>query len=409
MVVCFFISVVRPGDFYLQLCPGLSSFSEIQYSRLLFDALRYPDTARPGHRFFLNYSFKQLDLMPNIYLIKILILTGLSFTTAFLLTPMLTHYLYKYKMGKAIRNTGATPVFSALHEHKAGTPTMGGILIWFTTLILALFFFYVDYFFPSSTLGFLNFLTRPETILPLSCLVATALVGLADDFIDIKSLGKGGLKMKHRLLIYVVIAIVGALWFYYKLGWDMFHIPFVGNVFIGWWYIPVFVFVIVATAFSVNEIDGLDGLAGGTLLSAFTAFGAIALIQGKINLAALCAVIAGALLAFLWFNINPARFFMGDTGAMALGVTLGVVAMLTNQALLLLLIGFLFVAESLSVILQMLSKKLRQGKKIFLSSPIHHHFQAIGWSEPKIVIRFWVVSGVTAVFGLVIFLLDKGL
>ncbi|NMC51299.1 phospho-N-acetylmuramoyl-pentapeptide-transferase [Candidatus Kuenenbacteria bacterium] len=347
--------------------------------------------------------------MTNIYLIKILILTTVSFVLSFLLTPILTHYLYKYKLGKSIRNTGATPVFSSLHEHKAGTPTMGGILIWFTTLIIALLFFYIDYLFPRSSLGILNFLTREETVLPLSCLIATALVGLFDDFIDIKSSGKGGLRMKHRLLIYTIIATIGALWFYFKLDWDVFHIPFVGNLVIGWWYIPVFIFVIVATAFSVNEIDGLDGLAGGTLLAAFTAFGAIALIQDKINLAALCGVIAGALLAFLWFNIVPARFFMGDTGAMALGVTLGVVAMLTNQALLLLVIGFLFVIESLSVILQMLSKKLRHGKKIFLSSPIHHHFQAIGWGESKIVMRFWVIAGVTAVMGVVIFLLDKGL
>lgn len=347
--------------------------------------------------------------MTNIYLIKILILTTVSFVLSFLLTPILTHYLYKYKLGKSIRNTGATPVFSSLHEHKAGTPTMGGILIWFTTLIIALLFFYIDYLFPRSSLGILNFLTREETVLPLSCLIATALVGLFDDFIDIKSSGKGGLRMKHRLLIYTIIATIGALWFYFKLDWDVFHIPFVGNLVIGWWYIPVFIFVIVATAFSVNEIDGLDGLAGGTLLAAFTAFGAIALIQDKINLAALCGVIAGALLAFLWFNIVPARFFMGDTGAMALGVTLGVVAILTNQALLLLVIGFLFVIESLSVILQMLSKKLRHGKKIFLSSPIHHHFQAIGWGESKIVMRFWVIAGVTAVMGVVIFLLDKGL
>ncbi len=347
--------------------------------------------------------------MDNIYLIKILILSTLSFVLAFLLTPILTHYLYKYKMGKSIRNTGATPVFSALHEHKAGTPTMGGILIWFTTLVLALFFFYLDYLFPDHALGFLNFLTRSETILPLSCLIATALVGLVDDFIDLRSQGQGGLRMKHRLAIYTVIAAIGAYWFYFKLGWDAFHIPFVGDIFIGWWYIPVFIFVIVATAFSVNEIDGLDGLAGGTLLASFAAFGAIALMQGKTNLAALCGVIIGALLAFLWFNINPARFFMGDTGAMALGVTLGVVAMLTNQALLLLVIGFLFVVESLSVIIQMTSKKLRHGKKIFLSSPIHHHFQAVGWPETKIVMRFWVISGVTAVTGIIIFLLDKGI
>ncbi|HRY63610.1 MAG TPA: hypothetical protein P5267_03360, partial [Patescibacteria group bacterium] len=203
--------------------------------------------------------------MVTFDLIKILILTTLAFIIAFLLTPVLTHYLYKYKMGKSIRNTGATPVFSALHEHKVGTPTMGGILIWFTALILALLFFYLDYLFPGRSLGFLNFLTRSETILPLSCLIATALVGLADDFIDIHSQGKGGLRMKHRLLIYTAIAAIGAFWFYFKLGWDAFHLPFIGDVFIGWWYIPVFIFVIVSTAFSVNEIDGLDGLAGGTL------------------------------------------------------------------------------------------------------------------------------------------------
>jgi len=347
--------------------------------------------------------------MNELYLIKILILSTLSFVLAFLLTPLLTHYLYKYKLGKSIRNTGVTPVFSALHEHKAGTPTMGGILIWFTTLILALLFFYLNFLFPNNNFDFLNFLTRPETILPLSCLIATALVGLADDFIDINSQGRGGIRMKHRLFIYTVIAAVGALWFYFKLGWDVFHVPFVGDIFIGWWYIPVFIFVIVATAFSVNEIDGLDGLAGGTLLSAFAAFGTIAFIQGRINLAALCGVIIGALLAFLWFNINPARFFMGDTGAMALGVTLGIVAMLTGQALLLPIIGFLFVVESLSVIIQIISKKLRHGKKIFLSSPIHHHFQAVGWPETKIVMRFWVISGVTAVTGIIIFLLDRGI
>lgn len=347
--------------------------------------------------------------MNNAEIIKILILTTVSFGLAIILTPLLTHYLYKYKLGKSIRNTGATPIFTAMHSHKAGTPTMGGILIWSVALIMALFFFYANHLWPDSMLGFLNFLTREETLLPLGALVATALVGLADDFIDIKSEGKGGIKMRERILIYTLIAIIGAWWFYFKLDWDIFHIPFIGNFSIGYWYIPVFVAVIVATAFSVNEIDGLDGLAGGTLLFAYTAFGAIAFIMGKEELATLCGVIAGGLLAFLWFNINPARFFMGDTGAMSLGVTLGIVAMLLNQALLLPIIGFLFMVESLSVIIQMTSKKLRGGKKIFLSSPIHHHFQALGWPETKIVMRFWVIAGVTSMMGLAIFLLDRGL
>jgi phospho-N-acetylmuramoyl-pentapeptide-transferase len=347
--------------------------------------------------------------MSNIFIIKILVLTTLSFLVAFSLTPVLTHFLYKYKMGKSIRNTGLTPIFSRLHAHKAGTPTMGGILIWLTTLVLALLFFYIHFYFPESYLGSLNFLTRSETVLPLGALILTAIVGLADDVIDIKNNGKGGIKLWHRLIIYTIIATIGAYWFYFKLDWDVFHIPFMGDFSIGWWYFPVFIFVIVSTAFSVNEIDGLDGLAGGTLLAAFAAFGTIAFIQGRMDLAAFCAVIIGSLLAFLWFNITPARFIMGDTGAMALGITLGIVAMLTNQALLLPIIGFLFVIESLSVIIQQISKKLRHGKKIFLSSPIHHHFEALGWSEAKIVMRFWVIAGVTAVSGIIVFLLDKGI
>ncbi|MEK7103597.1 MAG: phospho-N-acetylmuramoyl-pentapeptide-transferase, partial [Patescibacteria group bacterium] len=218
----------------------------------------------------------------------------------------------------------------------------------------------------------------------------------------------GGLRMRHRMFLYTAIAVIGAWWFYYKLQWDTLHIPFFGDVTMGLWYIPFFIFVIVATAFSVNEIDGLDGLSGGTLLSAFAAFGSIAFIQGRFDLATLCAVIIGALLAFLWFNIYPAKFFMGDTGSMSLGVTLGIVALLTNSALLLPIIGFLFVIESLSVIVQMASKKFRK-KKIFLSTPIHHHFEAKGWAEPTIVMRFWVISWVLAVIGVVIVLVDRGL
>lgn len=347
--------------------------------------------------------------MSNVLIIKILILTTLSFLLAFSLTPLLTHFLYKYKLGKSIRNDGSTPIFSKLHQHKAGTPTMGGILIWLTVLVMALLFFYLHYFFPESFIGKLNFLTRAETLLPLGALIATALVGLADDFIDTQSKGQGGIRMRHRLLIYTAIAIIGAWWFYFKLDWDVFHIPFVNNFAIGLWYIPVFIFIIIATAFSVNEIDGLDGLAGGTLLAAFAAYGTIAFLQGRVELAALCGVIIGALLAFIWFNITPARFYMGDTGAMSLGITLGIVAMLTNQALLLLIIGFVFMAESLSVIIQQISKKTRNGKKIFKSSPIHHHFEAIGWPEAKIVMRFWVIAGVAAVMGVIIFLLDIGI
>ena len=275
--------------------------------------------------------------------------------------------------------------------------------------ILSLLFFYLPKFFSWELFQNLNFLSRSETILPLGALVATALVGIVDDWIDLKSNGKGGLTMVHRILIYTAIASVGALWFYFKLDWDVFHVPFLGNFELGWPYVLIFIFVLVATTFSVNETDGLDGLAGGTLMSAFATYGVIAFTLGKYDLAAFCGVLSGALLAFLWFNINPARFFLGDTGAMSLGITLGIIAMLTNSALILPIIGFVFVIESFSVIIQMISKKLRNGKKVFLSTPIQHHFEAIGWSEPKIVMRFWIIAAVSAGLGLVIFLLDKTL
>lgn len=347
--------------------------------------------------------------MFDFYIIKVLLLSASAFIFAVLWTPLLTHYLYKYQMGKKIRSNGSTPIFTKLHAHKTGTPTMGGILVWLTVLIFALVFYYLGKYLPFDIFRQLNFLSRSQTLLPLGALVATALVGLVDDWLDAKGkgiLGGGGLKVKHRLLIYTIIAVIGAWWFYFKLDWDIFHVPFLGDFSLGWPYILIFILVLVSTAFSVNQTDGLDGLAGGALLLAFASFGVIAFSIGKYDLAAFCGVIVGALLAFLWFNIAPARFFMGDTGAMSLGITLGVIAMLTNSALTLPIIGLVFVIESLSSIIQVLSKKTR-GKKIFLSSPIHHHFEALGWPETKIVMRFWVIAGVSAAVGLIVFLLDK--
>lgn len=347
----------------------------------------------------------------SIAVLKILVLASAGFIIAFSLTPILTHFLYKYKLGKQIRSADFAPIFAKMHLKKMGTPTMGGIIIWLTVLLLAVVIFYLGKFFPDSFIAQFNFLTRAETLLPLGALVASAIVGWVDDWLGVRQIGPngGGLKMSQKVLVYTAIALIGAYWFYFKLGWDVLHVPFLGNVEIGWWYMPIFVFILVATSFSVNETDGLDGLAGGVLLTSFGSMTAIAFMLGKYDLATFCAIIVGALLAFLWFNINPARFFMGDTGAMSLGITLGIVAMLTNTALFLPIISLLLVVESMSYIIQQLSKKLRHGKKVFLSSPIHHHLEAIGWSEPKIVMRFWVISGVTAVVGLVLFLLDRGL
>ena len=187
----------------------------------------------------------------------------------------------------------------------------------------------------------------------------------------------------------------------------MIHVPGIGDFMIGFWYFPLFIFIIIATSFSLNETDGLDGLAGGVTLPAFGVFGAIAFAQGNVELAMFCAAIIGTLVAFLWFNVCPARFMMGDIGSMALGVTLGVVAMLTNSFLILPFACFILVIESLSVIIQLTSKKFRH-KKVFKSAPIHHHFEAMGWPECKVTMRFWIIAWVMAAIGLVIGLMGIG-
>jgi len=346
----------------------------------------------------------------NIFpIIKILTIAAVSFVVALFSTPILTHFLYKYKMGKGIRDEGTTPIFTSLHKKKEGTPTMGGILIWAIVAIIAVgIFLLAKLFGPDTIFSDYNFLTRKQTLLPLGVLLFAAIIGLIDDFMGINKMGKAGkgLRMKERLIVYTAISMVAAYWFYFKLDWDLLHVPFLGDFNIGIWYIPVFIFAIVASAFSTNETDGLDGLAGGILLIAFSAFAVICFQQGKIELATFCGAIVGALLAFLWFNIHPARFFMGDTGSMSLGITLGVMAMLTNSLFFLPFIAFVMVVESLSVIVQIISKKVRH-KKIFLSTPIHHHFEAKGWPETKITMRFWIIAGVTTVIGLILFFIDS--
>jgi phospho-N-acetylmuramoyl-pentapeptide-transferase len=347
----------------------------------------------------------EVDIFP---IIKILIISALSFIVAIFATPILTHFLYKYKLGKKIRNEGTTPIYTALHKGKEGTPTMGGVLIWATVALIAIGILALTKAFgPDKIFSDYNFLTRKQTLLPLGILLFAAFIGIIDDLLGIFHFGRAGrgLRMRERIFVFTLIAVVGALWFYFKLDWDLIHVPFVGDFNIGWWYIPIFVFVIVATAFSTNQTDGLDGLAGGVLLTAFSSYAVISYSQGRMELAVFCGAIVGALLAFLWFNIHPARFFMGDTGSMSLGVTLGVIAMLTNSLFFLPFIGFILVVESLTTIIQILSKKIRH-KKVFLSAPIHHHFEAKGWPETKVTMRFWIISGVVAVIGLILFFID---
>lgn len=339
--------------------------------------------------------------------IRVLGLAVISFITAFTLTPLVSKLLFRFGMRKQIRASEAAPVFSQLHQKKEGTPTMGGIIVWATVLGLAVIFWFLAKIFGGAWEEF-NFIDRGQTYLPLVTMLVAAMFGLFDDFLGVLRIGPhgGGLRMNQKIALYTLIALIGALWFYYRLDWHILTVPFLGNIEIGWLYIPLFIFIIVASAFSANETDGLDGLAGGVMLFAFSALTAVAFALGRYELAAFSGVVVGALLAFLWFNIYPARFFMGDTGSMALGITLGVIAMLTNTTLLLPLFAPILVIESLSVIVQVISKKLR-GKKIFISTPIHHHFEAIGWPETQVTMRFWIISVISVAFGLVIFFLSR--
>jgi len=275
-------------------------------------------------------------------------------------------------------------------KHKRNIPFMAGIVVWVSVAILT----------------FVFNLSREQTYLPLFVMITMGLVGLVDDYLDWKGIGNTkGLSAKMKMLWIVLISVAGAWWFYYKLGWSGIHVPGFGDFDIGWWYMPLFVLVMIASANSVNLTDGLDGLASGLLGLAFGAFGVIAFFQGNLGIAVFCLMMVGALLAFLWFNIPPSRFMMGDAGSLSFGATMGVVAMLTNSALLLPIIGFVFVSETLSVIIQQLSKRFRNGRKIFPSTPIHITFQYIGWPEYKVVMRFWVIGAVMAVLGVALGLL----
>lgn len=339
--------------------------------------------------------------------VRVIGLSLIGFLAAFALTPLVSRLLYKFHATKQIRTSESAPVFSSLHSKKAGTPTMGGIIIWATVLGMALLLLLMQALF-GGVWSYLNFVDRAQTYLPIIAMLIAALLGMADDVLGVMKIGPygGGLKMTQKLVMYLILALIGALWFYYRLDWSVLNIPFVGNIEIGWLYIPLFVFIIVASAFSANETDGLDGLAGGVLLFAFSALAVVAFAIGRYDLAVFAGVTIGALLAFLWYNIYPARFFMGDTGSMSLGITMGVIAMLTNTTLLLPFFAFILVLESLSVIIQVTSKKLR-GKKIFLSAPIHHHFEAIGWPETKVTMRFWIISAAFSALGLILFFLSR--
>lgn len=318
----------------------------------------------------------------------------ISFLVALLSAPILTDFLYKNRIGKRLRQHGIdgkeTPIFWKLHKDKAGTPVMGGLLFWVTTAVLTLLF---------------N-LNRAETWLPLFVLVSAGVVGAIDDLMNVHGVGPngGGLRLRYKFWIYAAVAVVGAWWFYDKLEFNTIRVPLSGNFFeIGWWYVPLFIGTVIFTGFSLNQTDGLDGLAGGISMIACFVFTLIALVQGKLYLAIFCATLMGSLMAFLWYNIYPARFFMGDTGSMALGMVLPILAFLTHSVVVLPFILIIPFLEGISTIIQIVSKKLFK-RKVFLVAPIHHHFEAIGWPETKVTMRFWLIAAVGASIGLMLIL-----
>lgn len=334
-------------------------------------------------------------------LLKIVLMSFAGFALSMLLTPIYTTLAYKYEWWKRPRTEAVTgekaTMFQKLHagKHSRHIPTMAGIIFVVSVLLATL-------------AGTLN---RTETWLPLAAMVGAGAIGLFDDYLNIRSTGGiAGMRAKLKMVLITTVALIGGWWFYAKLDVSSIHIPFIdGELTLGWLIVPLFVFVVVSTANAVNITDGLDGLAGGLSAIAFGVYAIVAFLQARYGVSAFCMTIVGALLSYTWFNIYPARFFMGDSGSFALGTALGVVAMITDTVAILPIIGLVFVVEAGSSALQIASKRLRRGRKIFRIAPIHHHFEALGWEETKVTMRFWVVGQVVGVLGLVIFLLGRTL
>lgn len=361
-------------------------------------------------------------MIPNV--LKVFGFSIFAFFLGVFLTPLLTHYFYKYKMWKKhSRSDEENPVseeFRKIHRqklandfHEANTPRIGGILIWLSTLLTCLLAWLAFKIFPGDLTRKLNFLSKNQTWLPLFVLIASSLVGLVDDLVQIFGIkgnkffsdadGFPSLPRKARIIMVITIGAIGAWWFYFKLGMVSIMVPFIGEIVLGWLFIPFFIITMLAV-FSGGVIDGLDGLAGGVMASIFAAYAGIAFFQDQIDIAAFCAVIAGSILAFLWFNIPPARFYMGETGMLGLTATLTVVAFLTKTVAVLPIIAFPLVVTSGSAIIQMVARRYFK-KKVFRVAPIHHHFEAIGWPSYKVTMRFWVIGIVFAVIGMVIALI----
>jgi phospho-N-acetylmuramoyl-pentapeptide-transferase len=357
--------------------------------------------------------------MVIIDMVKIFIAATLSFFIGIAITPALTNYLYSHQMwkkkaGKVGLDGKGALIFNELHKEKeVGTPRMGGIIIWLATAITIIGLWVLAHFFPNEITSKLDFLSRNQTWIPFVAMMIGALVGLIDDFLEIGGKVIGGLSLKKRLIVVGLVSLLCGIWFFMRLGIGGIGTPF-GELYIGVLIIPFFMFLSLLI-YSGGVIDGIDGLAGGVFAIIFSAYGIIAIHQQQINLATFCFALTGAILAFLWFNIPPARFYMSETGSMALTIALAVVVFMTGTPkngygiFVMPIIALPLLITTLSIIIQVLSKKLRNGKKIFLVAPLHHHFEAKGWPSYKVTMRYWILSIIFAIIGVIIAFLGKPL
>lgn len=359
-----------------------------------------------------------------IDVVKVLLPALLSFITGILITPFISDYLYrnqmwKKKSGKATALYGfEATVFNQIHKEKeVNTPRMGGIIIWLSVFIVGIVVWILARTTGIEILQKIEFISRNQTWIPFAALIVGALVGLVDDFLEVRGGGDrkaGGLSLKKRLAVVGLIGAGVGSWFFFKLDVTSIALPFGYSLFLGALIIPAFIFIIMAV-YAGGIIDGVDGLSGGVFASMFSAYAIIAFALGQVDLAAFCMLIVGSLLAFLWFNIPPARFYMTETGSMALTVVLAIVAFMTDSIgggigiFVLPIIAFPLVVTVVSVLLQVNYKKITGGKKIFHSTPIHHHFEALGWPNYKVTMRYWIMSIFFSASGVIIALLNMSL
>jgi len=343
-------------------------------------------------------------------LIKILIPATVAFVIGIIITPLVTHYLYKYKAWKKIGGKKAIGGEDAVEFNKlkslneTKTPRMGGIVIWSSILCTVGLLALLGTIFENSIFATLDFFSREQTWIPISTLILGALLGLVNDFYDVTH-RRDGVSLKIRLILISILSGLIGWWFYSKLGVDTIGVPFNDAIYIGWLIIPFFI-LLTNSLYASGVIDGIDGLSGGVFASIFIAYSGVAVIQSQMDIAALSATIAGATLAFLWFNIPPARFWMTETGSMSLTLTLAVIVFMTDSlgdghgVSLLFIIGLPLIVTVLSIVWQLLYRKIT-GKKFFRIAPLHHHFEAIGWPSHKVTMRYWIISILCAILGII--------